>query len=510
MSRAPIRLARVLPTLCVGLTVACGSDATTPPNTMPEGLWSKGVVLKETQQTDGDPDVGKQVLLNGNYMSCGIPVKFWNDPTFGPIVQQALKTEGDTNVPGREGPNADLPHTLNQFTTTDGAEVITRNCLSCHSGHFDGELVIGMGNATADFTAGLAGNVPKDPLPDSLLAGLGLTPAEKANLDKVQRIARAFGPETVMRTIGQNPAEAFTGILLSHHERQTLAWSETPLIPIVVKDADGNEIAEPKLTSDPPPWWRAKKKNAMFYNGMARGEHRGTMELATAVCVDNLDEAKRVDGLFKDIQAFIGTVKAPAYGRSIDASLAAKGKEIFSVTCSGCHGTYADDAQADDRDTYPNLLIPLDVVGTDPVVANMGVVHAPQFVPWYNDMFYGEVTPAAPDDPFPGYMPPPLDGIFATGPYLHNGSVPTVELVLNSKARPKYWKRVDLDDTHFDEDALGFPWEEVAYPQAEAPDAEKLLIYDTTYWSQSNGGHTFGDALSADERRSVIEYLKTL
>jgi cytochrome c peroxidase len=38
---------------------------------------------------------------------------------------------------------------------------------------------------------------------------------------------------------------------------------------------------------------------------------------------------------------------------------------------------------------------------------------------------------------------PPLDGIFATAPYLHSGSVPTVELVLNSKARPKYWKRVD-------------------------------------------------------------------
>src|SRR4029079_8237336 len=207
--------------------------------------------------------------------------------------------------------------------------------LSCHSGHFDGELVIGMGNATADFTAGLAGNVPKDPLPDSLLAGLGLTPAEKANLDKVQRIAHTFGSETVMRTIGQNPAEAFTGILLAHHEQQTLAWSETPLIPVVVKDADGNEIAEPKLTSDPPPWWRAKKKNAMFYNGMARGDHRGTMALATAVCVDSVTEAKRVDGLFRDMQAFIGTVIAPAYKRGIDSELAGRGKTIFASTCSG-------------------------------------------------------------------------------------------------------------------------------------------------------------------------------
>jgi hypothetical protein len=85
-----------------------------------------------------------------------------------------------------------------------------------------------------------------------------------------------------------------------------------------------------------------------------------------------------------------------------------------------------------------------------------------------------------------------------------------VELVLNSAARPKYWKRVDLDDTNFDEDALGWPFEEVPYSQAEAPDAEKPYIYDTTYWSQTNGGHPFGDGLSAHERRAVIEYLKTL
>jgi hypothetical protein len=115
-----------------------------------------------------------------------------------------------------------------------------------------------------------------------------------------------------------------------------------------------------------------------------------------------------------------------------------------------------------------------------------------------------------PDDPFPGYVPPPLDGIWATAPYLHNGSVPNVELVLNSKARPKYWKRMDLDDANFDENSLGWPFEEVSYSQAEAPAEERNRIYDTTYFSQTNGGHVFGDHLSHAERRAVIEYLKTL
>ncbi len=115
-----------------------------------------------------------------------------------------------------------------------------------------------------------------------------------------------------------------------------------------------------------------------------------------------------------------------------------------------------------------------------------------------------------PNDPFPGYMPPPLDGIWATAPYFHNGSVPNVELVLNSAARPTDWRRVDLDSTHFDEQALGWPYVEVPYPQDQAPEAERDLVYDTTLWSQSNQGHPFGDHLTSAERHAVIEYLKTL
>src|SRR4029077_12999734 len=115
------------------------------------------------------------------------------------------------------------PHTLNAFTTTDGAEVLNRNCLGCHSGKFDGELVIGLGNATADFTGGLSGGNTGTPISDTILTQLGLTDAEKANFNKVLRVGRVFGSDTVMRTVGQNPAEAFTGVLLSHHDPAPLA-----------------------------------------------------------------------------------------------------------------------------------------------------------------------------------------------------------------------------------------------------------------------------------------------
>ena len=138
------------------------------------------------------------------------------------------------------------------------------------------------------------------------------------------------------------------------------------------------------------------------------------------------------------------------------------------------------------------------------------VIHSPELVDWYNSSFYGGITQMEPNDPFPGYMPPPLDGVWATAPYLHNGSVPTIELMLDSTARPDVWKRLDLDSTNYDEDALGWPYEALETSQAEVPEEGRNLVYDTSYFSQSNAGHTFGDHLTDDEREAVLEYLKTL
>lgn len=472
--------------------------------------WSTGAVLPASAQDRGDPELGRSILLGGNFMSCGIPYKLWSAPGIGALIRQSFAGGGAEILPGRDGKNADLPYWLNAFIANDGTEVVQANCLQCHGGKFDGQLIIGLGNAAADFTGGLTSGASTEGLTPEVLDALGLDTNEKAHLEKLLRLTRAADLQLRMRTVGNNLAEALTAVLVAHHDPKTLAWSDEELIPIVVRDENGAPIREPILTSDPPPWWRAHKKNALFYNGMARGDHRGTMALATAVCVDTVAEATRIDGLFRHIQAYVDSIRAPIYPRAIDRELSARGKRLFEKSCAGCHGTYADDPLADEHDTYPNLLLPLATIGTDPVVANAGVLHAPELVDWFNSSFYGQVTPLRPNDPFPGYVAPPLDSVWATAPFLHNGSVPTIELILNSKARPKYWRRVDYDDTHFDETALGWPWLEIPYSQAEAPEAERKYIYDTTYWSQSNSGHTFGDTLTAAERRAVIEYLKTL
>lgn len=484
-------------------------DSEAPPDqTSSAAPWIHGVPLPSTPQEPGDPVRGRSLLLNGSYMSCGFPWSLWQHPLIGPVLAKSFGVEDDPPIAeGREGDNATLPYSVNKFVATDGTEVVNRNCLGCHTGRFDGELVIGLPNVAHDFTEL---TTDTSALPPAVLDRLGLAPGERAHLDRMMRAADAVGHELQTRTVGQNPAVQLTYALLAHRDPETLAWRDEPTFTQVpARGLDGSIVEDARLTADPAPWWRAHKKTALFYNGMSRGQHRGTMALASSVCVDDLAEARRVDAMFLDMHAYILTLRAPLYRRAIDRELATQGGEVFRDKCAGCHGTYAGDPLDDDGDWYPNLILPLDVIGTDPAMARVAADNV-EGTALYNDTFYGQIAPAVPDDPVVGYVAPPLDGIWATAPFFHNGSVPSIELVLDSSRRPTYWRRVDLDDKNFDEDALGWPFVPLDRPQAEAPEAERKYVYDTTLYSQDNGGHTFGDALSQADRRAVIEYLKTL
>jgi hypothetical protein len=100
--------------------------------------------------------------------------------------------------------------------------------------------------------------------------------------------------------------------------------------------------------------------------------------------------------------------------------------------------------------------------------------------------------------------------VWATAPYFHNGSVPTVYHVLNSKARPKTYRRKPPDDPKsFDAERLGFKFEDAPPPvRFGKPDDHRL--YDARRFGAGVGGHTFGDDLTDQERLAVVEYLKTL
>ena len=466
-----------------GSTIPDGADETSTGEPPPPTACSSGVAIAASEQAPGDPAAGYEALLTEGYVTCGIPLPLFDlaVPLLGPFAS------GEP-LPGRTGPNAEVPYNWTVHTTDAGAEIASLNCLECHAGEFNGELIVGLGKADADYTENIGG----------ALAQIPVVPIPIPGLDELTRMAaryQAVGDDIRMLTVGTNPADRLAVVLGSHRDGETLAWQDEPHTP----------VPEVVLPVDTPPWWHVSKKHGLFFNGMSRGDHRATMLFATSLCTDTVEEATEILSYFDDIRAYLATIEAPTYPFEIDAELAEQGQKVFNRDCACCHGTYDADPASE---TYPNLLLPLDVIGTDPLLAQEADVQP--FADWFNDSWYGEIGPLTPSEPFPGYVAPPLDGIWATAPYLHNASVPTLELVLDSTKRPRYWRRNDYDSTNFDQYAVGWPHTELPYGQEGAPADERKHVYDTTRLGHWNTGHTFGDHLDDSERRAVLEYLKTL
>ena len=225
------------------------------------------------------------------------------------------------------------------------------------------------------------------------------------------------------------------------------------------------------------------------------------MMMKSLLCADSVEEAESIDDMFVHVRAYIASLDPPTYTFAIDATLSNRGRSLFEKQCSGCHGTYGL------QGAYPNLLIGLDIIGTDPAYARQSYAESDRFMDWFNRSWYGEISKAR---PALGYIAPPLDAVWATAPFLHNGSVPTVEALLDSSKRPTYWTR-DFDSPEFDKNALGWKYRTLSQGKSNVTrPGERRLIFDTTLVGYSNKGHLFGDNLSNTERRAIIEYLKTL
>ena len=450
----------------------------------PPAACAMGFPIAASEQVGGDAAAGYQALLNEGYVTCGIPY------TLFPLAKPFLGGfAADPPLPGRTGKNATVPYNWTvHVSKSSGAEIVSLNCLECHAGRFNGELIVGLGKADADYTGSIGGALAQIPVPGIPIPGL-------EELTRMAQRYQVVGDYVKTLTVGTNPADMLAAVLSTHRDKDTLAWQDEPHTPVPT------EI----LPVDTPPWWHTKKKHGLFWNGMSRGDHRATMIYATSLCTDSVEEAAGILSYFNNINAYIESIEAPKYPFPIDDTLAAEGAQLFASNCSCCHGTYA---AAPTDESYPNLLLPLETIGTDPMLAFEA--DARPFADWFNGSWYGQIGQLTTGDPAPGYVAPPLDGIWASAPYLHNASVPTIALVLDSSKRPQWWRRVDYDSTHFDQAAVGWPWQSLPYGQDGAPADERKHVYDTTIQGHWNTGHTFGDHLSEPERRAVLEYLKTL
>ena len=250
---------------------------------------------------------------------------------------------------------------------------------------------------------------------------------------------------------------------------------------------------------DPIPWWHLKKKTALYADGLLKGDFvRPIMQFTMGE--PSGEKIKFWEGDFKDVLAYLKTIQPPKYPLAIDAKLAGEGQKVFEKTCAGCHGTYGVTGK------YPNKIVPLEVVNTDPIRVQ-GLTK--EFRAYFNKTWFAQNSSHAEEVPT-GYVAPPLDGIWATAPYFHNGAVPTIYGVLTEAARPKYFKRIG-GAKDYDAKNVGLKFETLNAPASSelAPEARRRVV-DTTIQGLSNQGHPFGFKLSEKEKLKVIEYLKTL
>ncbi|MEO6731632.1 MAG: c-type cytochrome [Ferruginibacter sp.] len=429
--------------------------------------------IEPSKQRTGNAVTGYNYLITGDYVKSGIPYSLF-----------FLGAPKDTNNHlQRTGNNKNLRYDFTAVKAPNGELVVAPNCLQCHAQPFEGKLIVGLGNSLSDYTVN---REPSALLAENyLLNVVGKTSKQYEAAKNFLRSIKTIAPKLITSAKGVNLADHLAYLLVSHRDPKTLQWSDKNLMALP------SEI----IPTDVPAWWLLKKKNAMFYNGFGRGDFGRFLMASNLLTTSGAAEAKEVDSHFNDVLAYINSIEPPKYPKAIDTVMAAEGKTIFMAKCKKCHGTYGEDA------SYPNLLIPANIIKTDSMLYTANYSN-PQFIEWFNKSWFTTGDHPAKLVPYRGYIAPPLDGIWITAPYMHNGSVPNLEGMLNSNIRPTYWQR-SFSSPSYNYEIPGWHFDKRDEPGSNE-------VYNTTVKGYSNKGHYFGDKLSDTARRSLIEFLKTL
>jgi mono/diheme cytochrome c family protein len=430
--------------------------------------------LEASTQRSGDDQKGYDFLVNGDYNWSGIPYDMFT----------SFYGTSSANELNRSGDNAGVPYAYTVVTATNGVKVVVPNCMSCHASYLNGQFILGLGNSMADYTASTAAATAA--MDFFVQYTYGANSPEWEAYEMFSKVSKAVSDDLVTECKGTNPADRLFTVLASHRDPNNLQWSDELL------------MAPPSIEvipTDVPAWWILKKKHTMFYTALGQGDFARIMMASALLTLEDSSDARYTDGHFADVYAYLNTIEAPVYTQSIDQTLADQGKTIFESNCSVCHGSYGD------NETYPNVLVTVNEVGTDSLLA-YSYSQFPDYIDWFNNGWFGQEPYSASLVNTGGYVAPPLDGVWATAPYLHNGSVPTLEDLLNSSQRPVYWERT-FNESDYDFSKIGWNY-------TVQTSAGSSAVYNTTLSGYGNAGHTFGDKLSGEERQGLIEYLKTL
>lgn len=351
------------------------------------------------------------------------------------------------------------------------------NCLACHSGTVAGQPVMGV--------------------PNSLFAMQTLTEEVRMVKLRLGKPLSHLDLGSLRIPLGQNigttNAVIFGVALGARRDREINFVPNVESPPLLHHDCDA------------PPFWNVRRKKLIYADGFAAKGHRPLLQFVM-VPQNSGERIRGWDQGARDLLAWIESLRPPKYPHEIDRNLAERGKTAFERVCARCHGTYAAEGNSS-PELYPNKIVPIEEIGTDRVRFDSLRREYREFMAngWFGD--YGAKIESYRVDT-PGYLAPPLDGIWASAPYFHNGSVPTLAELLAPESRPAVWKRTR---TGYDQQRVGLEVERLdAVPHDVTSPAERRWYYDTKKHGKSAAGHLYPSELSDEERRAVLEYLKTL
>jgi mono/diheme cytochrome c family protein len=207
------------------------------------------------------------------------------------------------------------------------------------------------------------------------------------------------------------------------------------------------------------------------------------------------------------------TATPPGYPYEIDQPLAQQGAPVYQEYCVGCHGNrdgpYRHEPPA--AGEHVGTVDPIGHIATDPfrlysytylVAANQSTLYAGFEADWGFDKPYPQRFSHFKKTN--GYAKMPLDGIWLRAPYLHNGSVPNLRELLepHDKRSPTFYRGNDV----YDRENLGF------VANIAEQNGRNFYLIDTAKDGNHNYGHEgadYGTSMPPDEKRALLEYLKT-
>jgi hypothetical protein len=235
--------------------------------------------------------------------------------------------------------------------------------------------------------------------------------------------------------------------------------------------------------------WNVENRHWVHWDGNTQSPLGRNLLAALGLGAPLIDKHGELDFTLVKRQTDLSEhIRAPRYPFAIDSAAAKRGAAHYQSLCAACH----DGPETDTRLHAPSE------VGTEPT-------RAVAFTQVQADRFNKFLT----DLEIPGYRPPQepgirgtqkywaasLAGVWARSPYLHNGSVRTMQELLTPP--PQRAKSFHRGSRTYDTAQMGYV-DEGAY------------VLETSNSGNSNAGHDYSTNLSSSQKHELIEFLKTL